>query len=333
MPADMKPIAAAARRSPEDHPPARTVSLRAVHDSSLEQIAPAPAAPVSLAAAMIAIRHETPMVLTAANGSHDTIPFTTYQASAGLSLDQCLRDGVTRQTGHAIGHAEQLVTFAQPTSGLAVGYMVLTRASSHLPPGTSWRCWYDYLPWEDWRNGRPAILSAAIEPRLRLWANEPETGAERISTLSRTDRARMAFGLDRAPWNEERVIDRLEVLTEAGLVDDGALVERTMRPEHTRVLAHAIGRLRAKLKTRPVIFELMAPEFTLFELQKTVEAILGPHLHKQNFRRLIESAGLVEPTGEVRAKTGGRPAKLFRFRHEVLMERQAPGVRVHAQHA
>jgi len=36
----------------------------------------------------------------------------------------------------------------------------------------------------------------------------------------------------------------------------------------------------------------------------------------------------VEPTGEVRAKTGGRPARLYRFRREVLLERPAPGVRV-----
>ena len=104
-----------------------------------------------------------------------------------------------------------------------------------------------------------------------------------------------------------------------------------MHFEHLRVLANAIGRLRTRLKVRPLVFELMDDEFTLFELQKTVEAVLGPHLHKQNFRRLVESAGLVEVTGEVRSKTGGRPAKLFRFRREVLMERPAPGFRVHAQ--
>jgi hypothetical protein len=101
-----------------------------------------------------------------------------------------------------------------------------------------------------------------------------------------------------------------------------------MRFDHRRILATAIGRVRAKIKYRPVIFELMPDEFTLFELQKTVEAILGPHLHKQNFRRLVEGAGLVEPTGEVKMRTGGRPAKLYRFRREVLLERPAPGVRV-----
>ena len=101
-----------------------------------------------------------------------------------------------------------------------------------------------------------------------------------------------------------------------------------MRPDHQRILATALGRLRAKIRNRPLVFELLPPDFTLFEMQKAVEAILGPHLHKQNFRRLVETAGLVEPTGEVRSNTGGRPAKLFRFRREVLIERPSPGVRV-----
>ncbi len=89
-----------------------------------------------------------------------------------------------------------------------------------------------------------------------------------------------------------------------------------------------MGRLRGKLKYRPVIFELMPETFTLLELQRVVEAILGSFLHKQNFRRLVETSGLVEPTGEVSAQTGGRPARVFRFRRSVLLERPAPGMRV-----
>ena len=77
----------------------------------------------------------------------------------------------------------------------------------------------------------------------------------------------------------------------------------------------------------------MPEVFTLLELQKTVEAMLGPHLHKQNFRRLVESTGLVEPTGDQRFRTGGRPARLYRFRRDVLLERLAPGVRVKAGRA
>jgi hypothetical protein len=95
-----------------------------------------------------------------------------------------------------------------------------------------------------------------------------------------------------------------------------------------RLVAAGLGRLRAKTRYRPVVFELLPPEFTLFELQRAVEAVLGPTLHKQNFRRLVEGTGLVEPTGDVRNNTGGRPAKTYRFRREVLLERPAPGVHV-----
>jgi hypothetical protein len=84
------------------------------------------------------------------------------------------------------------------------------------------------------------------------------------------------------------------------------------------------------LKYRPVIFELMDAQFTLTALQNTVEAISGRHLHKQNFRRLVENAALVEPTGETSTTTGGRPAALFRFRREVIQERPAPGLRLGA---
>ena len=93
-------------------------------------------------------------------------------------------------------------------------------------------------------------------------------------------------------------------------------------------MATAIARLRGKLKYRPVIFELMPPSFTLTALQETVEAISGRHLHKQNFRRLVESSNLVEPTGTMLAQPRGRPAALYHFRHEVLGERPAPGLRV-----
>jgi hypothetical protein len=88
-----------------------------------------------------------------------------------------------------------------------------------------------------------------------------------------------------------------------------------------------MGRLRAKLKYRPVVFELMASDFTLTSLQQTLESISGRHVHKQNFRRLVETSALVEPTGQ-QTTTRGRPAALFRFRRNVLQERPSPGLRV-----
>ena len=147
----------------------------------------------------------------------------------------------------------------------------------------------------------------------------------------------MSFGHS-VPWDDERVLERYELLYEAGLLAEAARdgrpaakdwaslppLGRPMMFDHRRILATAMSRLRGKLKYRPVIFELMPETFTLFDLQRVVEAILGSYLHKQNFRRLVESAGLVEPAGGVAARTGGRPARVYRFRRSVLLERPAP---------
>ena len=84
-----------------------------------------------------------------------------------------------------------------------------------------------------------------------------------------------------------------------------------MRHDHRRILATGIARLRAKIKYRPVVFELMPAQFTL-QLQQAVETLAGRGLHKQNFRRLIEQQDLVEETGDMASGTAGRPAKLFR---------------------
>jgi hypothetical protein len=72
----------------------------------------------------------------------------------------------------------------------------------------------------------------------------------------------------------------------------------------------------------------MPETFTLLQLQRTVEALAGLTLHKPNFRRLIDQQALIEETGEVATETGGRPAKLFRYRHAVVEERALSGSRL-----
>ena len=151
----------------------------------------------------------------------------------------------------------------------------------------------------------------------------------------RRQRAAITFGLDGAAWNEDMVLQRYELLFEAGLVPEAArrrseaaaapLPGEPMRHDHRRILATGIARLRAKIKYRPVVFELMPAQFTLLQLQLAVEALAGRGLHKQNFRRLIEQQALVEETGEMATGTAGRPAKLFRFRRDVLLERAIAG--------
>jgi hypothetical protein len=322
----------------------------------------APTVDIGLSAAILAVQGDDPQVLfvrsSGAEASKlDALPAGSYQPLDQGSLEEGVRDWVERQTGLPLGYAEQLYTFGdratqaargqdgQPT--VSIGYLALTRvADAQDLAGGLWKNWYAFFPWEDWRNGKPAMLADEIEPWISQWAQGP------TMLRSRTwERVRLAFGLDGASWDEERVLERYELLYESGavaeavrdgLVPESRANERVpegmplkrprvgtmLRDDHRRILAAAIGRVRAKIKYRPLVFELMAREFTLFELQKTVEAILGSTLHKQNFRRLVEGTGLVEATNDVRTHTGGRPAKLFRFRREVLMERPAPGVRV-----
>jgi hypothetical protein len=310
---------------------------------------------ISLNAAVVTIDHATPCFLAVRGDSvqHGLagLPTGPFVPTEHASLELGLRDMVRNLTGVELGYVEQLYTFgdqsslqvggnAPGTPVITLGYLALTPAlKGARAAARQWLGAYDYLPWEDWRDGRPESLSDLIEPKLTAWAGQTVADHE----APRQERVRIAFGLDGAPWDEERVLDRYEILQEAGLGPALAQLETLpdprrgghigaleLQPAHMRIVATALGRLRAKIKYRPVLFELMDSEFTLFELQRTVEAILGSRLHKQNFRRLVESGGLVDATSDIRTHTGGRPAKLFRFRREVLMERQAPGVRVRA---
>ena len=304
--------------------------------------------PVELTAAVIAVQADQPVVLIRPQrrGSAPelaSLPSEHYRPTEHGGLEDAIRARVMTQTGLSLGYVEQLTTDCDRISSgslpgpgerlLSIGYLALMRAEG-AAKALPWMSCYDILPWEDWREGRPEILKTIIMTRLFAWAGDgdqapaelPEDAATARSALSRQDRLGMTFGLDGGRWDDERVVDRLDLLEEAGLGQ--VIAGPQLRRDHRRILATALARLRTKIRNRPLVFELLPPAFTLFELQKTVEAILGPHLHKQNFRRLVEGTGLVEPTDEVRTRTGGRPAKLFRFRREVLLERPAPGVRV-----
>lgn len=313
---------------------------------------------IGLNAAIVSIIAGVPQILTVcaggarAPGVSPSLPFGLFTPLKHRTLEIGLRDWVKGQTGLDLGYVEQLYTFgdrgrhARPGDeglhAVSIGYLALTRIEdAPLASGVEWSPWYVHFPWEDWRDGKPSILSEEIEPRLQEWAKRPDAPGTPRRPLSRVDRFRLSFGHS-VPWDDERVLERYELLYEAGLVAEAArdgrpaakdwaklpALGRPMMSDHRRILATAMSRLRGKLKYRPVIFELMPETFTLFDLQRVVEAILGSYLHKQNFRRLVENAGLVEQTGEVAARTGGRPARVYRFRRSVLLERPAPGFRV-----
>lgn len=316
---------------------------------------------IGLNAAIVSVRDQQPQILVVRRGMSgsddwDALPFGPFTPRAHRTLEIGLREWVKQQTGLDLGYVEQLYTFgdrgrhADPSDdsahGLSVGYLALTRGAGEELLGSHWSPWYAYFPWEDWRKGKPDMLTHEIEPRLKLWAERQPRAGEPQRPLRRAERLKVCFGIG-AGWDEEKVLERYELLYEAGLMaeakrdgrpaadqwSDLPELGRAMALDHRRILATAMGRLRGKLKYRPVVFELLPPEFTLYDLQKTVEAISGSLLHKQNFRRLVEHGGLVEQTGNVSTETGGRPARLYRFRREVLLERPAPGLRVKAGRA
>ncbi len=287
-----------------------------------------------LIAVLAAVTAGEPRVLTIAGGL--ALPSGPLEPGH-RSLQAGLRAWVERQTHHPLGYVEQLYTFADRDRAapggrhISISYLGLTReAHAGGEPGVGWHGWYRYFPWEDQRSGGADIVATALAPRLRAWADmAPEAAARR----ERRERVAITFGLDGSAWNEDLVLQRYELLWEAGLVPeagtDAPPVPGTpMRHDHRRILATAIARLRAKIKYRPVVFELLPGTFTLLYMQRTVEALAGRLLHKQNFRRLVESQDLVEETGETARETGGRPAKLFRFRRAVRAERAVAGTKL-----
>jgi hypothetical protein len=321
----------------------------------------APRVVLGLSAVIVAVTEDAPYVVVTreADGDIGGLPFGPFDPAGDRTLELSLRGWVKEQTGFDIGYAEQLYTFGDrgreipladiegnPDRVISISYLALTPSRAVLDRvGARWRCWYDFYPWEDWREGRPRVIDDIIAPKLRAWAQ----GASDVETQSqRRTRVRLAFALDGAVWNEERALERYELLYEAGLAPEAARdrarfdgkpapaisaspgLGEPMASDHRRILATAIGRLRAKIKYRPVVFELAPERFTLLYLQRVVESIAGLELHKQNFRRLLDRTGLVEGTGQFDMSAGGRPAELFRARRETLSERPVGGVHVPA---
>jgi len=83
--------------------------------------------------------------------------------------------------------------------------------------------------------------------------------------------------------------------------------------DHADILATALNRLRGKLTYQPIGFELLPPKFTLTQLQRLYEAVLGEPLDKRNFRKKALSYDLLIPLQEKHQEGPHRPAQLFRF--------------------
>lgn len=284
-----------------------------------------------------------PLVLAPETPEGRDLPTVAFDPDHHPTLQSALRQGVAARTGIELGYVEQLYTFGDPIRSrpgpgpealphtVSIGYLALAAPETGDRP--DWTPWDRWFPWEDRRVGPPALLAETVQPALEAWA------ARGPATAERRERIGLLFGTRDLPWRDELVLERYELLYEADLVPEAWRDRGRPLPlglpalgvpaprDHRRILATGIGRLRAKLKYRPVLFELVGERFTLLELQRAAEAVSGVALHKQNFRRMVERSGLIEPTGAVSQRAGGRPAAEYRFAPEAMWERRAAAVR------
>ena len=211
---------------------------------------------VELIAMLVAVADGRPLAMTIEDGG--ALPSGPFEVGH-RSLQSGLRAWVERQTRHSLGYVEQLYTFADSdrrvaadgARAISISYLGLMREERTAGSQASWRPWYDYFPWEDHRAGAPRIITDAIAPGLVSWIEAGE------GEVARRTRAAIAFGLEGRPWNEDLVLQRYELLYEAGLIEearrrsgdrDRPPLGKPMIGDHRRILATGIARVRAKIK-------------------------------------------------------------------------------------
>ena len=201
---------------------------------------------IGLNAIIIAVTDEVPRILTVQRAAHSlatpaqkgeaeawadspvALPFGPFDPDHHRTLELGLHNWVEQQTGLNLGYVEQLYTFGdryrdprEQAGGprlVSVGYIALVRQVPVSGAGEAeWRNWYDFFPWEDWREGRPGVIDQTIRPSLQNWLGRIGDGESRQTYQERIS---IAFGTDTAPWDFERVLERYELLYEAGMIGE-----------------------------------------------------------------------------------------------------------------
>jgi 8-oxo-dGTP diphosphatase len=94
--------------------------------------------------------------------------------------------------------------------------------------------------------------------------------------------------------------------------------------DHGKIVETAINRLQGKVRYEPIGFELLTKKFTLTQLQKLYETVLGKSLDKRNFRKKILKLDLLVELDETQTDVAHRAARLYQFdalKYEKLKEK------------
>lgn len=94
----------------------------------------------------------------------------------------------------------------------------------------------------------------------------------------------------------------------------------TLYSDHNLMVKQALKKMRQKIKTEPISFRLLPQLFTLTQLQRLYEAVIGEEVDKRNFRKRIKDMDFIEKTPLIDKKSSKRGAALYRFNKKVYSE-------------
>jgi 8-oxo-dGTP diphosphatase len=95
--------------------------------------------------------------------------------------------------------------------------------------------------------------------------------------------------------------------------------------DHHKIFATALARLKGKVRYEPIGFELLPKKFTLSQLQKLYETVLGKELDKRNFRKKILNMNLLLALDETEKDVSHRAARLYQFDEQKYLQLKEKG--------
>lgn len=87
--------------------------------------------------------------------------------------------------------------------------------------------------------------------------------------------------------------------------------------DHKEILEKALERLRAKLRSEPIGFGLLPEKFTISQLQKLYESVLGTQFDRRNFRKKVLQMKYIIPLNEKQQGVKHKAAQLYNFSKDV----------------
>ncbi|AQS84834.1 MAG: hypothetical protein ABF876_11900 [Acetobacter aceti] len=272
---------------------------------------------IIIAAVPVALQAGEPLVLTDGQGK---LPHMQFYGSDEAQIKAALETLIVTHRRILSACAEQLPASMEQTSDarkiVELPYLVTTQTGGD---GKGWSSCYDFLPWEDQRNDHGVTLKNRLGEFLLAQVTPPTT-SEQVGVRKKVC---VLFALEGLRWRPELAPERCGVLIEAGyLPADGQMDMMTLADSRFyKWLAQGLGHLRKPLRSLSMPVELMPERFTIPQFQASMEGVLGETLDKQAFRRSVTNCGLIEEAGGVSDEIFGRPARLFRFKNDVVIAR------------